>query len=151
MNHRLSRGGLLLLAAVLTVFLAGCSKVEQAAYKAPDPFTLEEIKGTELVRLKLEPKAVERTGIKTGKVTGVVQFGAEPTARRIPYAALLYKPDGSTFVYTTTKAGTYQRHDVTVDYIKDQTVVLSDGPEVGTAVVTDGAAELMGIEFGVGK
>ena len=151
MNHRLSRGGLLLCAAVLAMILAGCSKVEQAAYKAPDPFTLEEIKGTELVRLRLEPKAVERTGIKTAKVAGVVQFGAESTALRIPYAALLYNPDGTTFVYGNPKANTYLRHNVTVDYIKDQTVVLSDGPEIGTAVVTDGAAELMGIEFGVGK
>jgi hypothetical protein len=29
--------------------------------------------------------------------------------------------------------------------------VLDDGPAVGTAVVTVGAAELYGVEFGIGK
>lgn len=151
MNQRKRRGRWLLLAATGPVLIAGCGKVEPVAYKAPDPFVLEEIKGTEQVRLKLEPEAVERTGIKTGKVSAVVQFGTGAGGLRIPYDALLYKPDGTTFVYVNPKPNVYLRHDVTVGYVKGGTAVLSAGPEIGAAVVTTGAAELMGIEFGVGK
>jgi multidrug efflux system membrane fusion protein len=42
------------------------------------------------------------------------------------------------------------RERITVDDIEDGRAVLTDGPAVGTAVVSVGAAELYGTEFGVG-
>jgi hypothetical protein len=40
---------------------------------------------------------------------------------------------------------------VAVEDISGATAILARGPAVGARVVTDGAAELFGVEFGVGK
>jgi membrane fusion protein, heavy metal efflux system len=42
------------------------------------------------------------------------------------------------------------RERVTVEFIEGDQAVLSKGPAEGSAVVTVGAAELYGTEFGVG-
>jgi len=68
----------------------------------------------------------------------------------VPYGALLYDVNGDAWVYISTAAGTYQRAPVVVDYIEDDQAVLLDGPDEGTPVVSVGAAELFGTEFGVG-
>lgn len=69
----------------------------------------------------------------------------------IPYTAVLYDPQGNTWTYTTAEPLVYVRHPITVDYIDGDTAFLTDGPQIGTAVVTVGAAELFGLEFGAGK
>jgi hypothetical protein len=51
--------------------------------------------------------------------------------------------------YVNTAAGTYQRKPITVAEIDGQTVLLSAGPAAGTAVVTVGAAELLGTEYDI--
>ena len=43
------------------------------------------------------------------------------------------------------------RRRVEVQDVVNNLVLLSRGPEVNTPVVTNGAAELYGVEFGVGK
>jgi hypothetical protein len=58
--------------------------------------------------------------------------------------------NGQAWVYTMPQPLTYVRHRVTVDYVEGDRAVLSDGPPPGTAIVTDGVAELYGIELGVG-
>jgi hypothetical protein len=74
-----------------------------------------------------------------------------PTPRKIiPYAAVIYDPTGATWTYTTQKPLTYIRHSITVDYIDGEHAILLEGPDAGTLVVTAGAAELYGEEFGVG-
>ena len=67
----------------------------------------------------------------------------------IPYAALIYGVDGDTWTYTNEEPLSYVRYPVTVDYIDGDTAVLLDGPEAGVEVVTVGAAELLGVEFGL--
>jgi hypothetical protein len=42
----------------------------------------------------------------------------------------------------------FVRHDIRVDEIEGSRAVLGDGPGAGTAVVTVGAPELWGIEYG---
>ncbi len=69
----------------------------------------------------------------------------------IPYNAVLYDPKGDTWVYTNTEPLTFVRHPIVVDYLDGDMAVLSDGPAAGTQVVTVGAAELFGLEFGAGK
>jgi hypothetical protein len=69
----------------------------------------------------------------------------------VPYAAVLYDPRGDTWVYTNPEPLVFVRHLISVEYIEGDLAVLSSGPSVGTAVVTVGAAELFGIEFGIGK
>jgi hypothetical protein len=63
----------------------------------------------------------------------------------------LYETNGDAFVYTNPEPLTFVRAPISVDYIEGELAVLLDGPPSGTAVVTVGAAELLGAEFGVGK
>lgn len=68
----------------------------------------------------------------------------------IPYAAVIYDLNGETWSYTRTEPLSFVRHSITVDYIDGDLAILSEGPEVGTEVVTVGVAELWGTEIGVG-
>ena len=69
----------------------------------------------------------------------------------VPYSAVMYHFDGSTWTYTNPAPLTYVREPIEIDYIDGNTVVLDRGPAVGTVVVSVGAAELYGVEFGIGK
>jgi hypothetical protein len=72
--------------------------------------------------------------------------------KAIPYAALIYDVDGGTWVYVKEpNALAFNRQSVTVDYIQGDLVFLTDGPDVGSEVVTVGGAELFGVETGVSK
>jgi RND family efflux transporter MFP subunit len=68
-----------------------------------------------------------------------------------PYASLIYDIHGGSWVYENPEPGVFVRSRVEVDYIAGNLAVLRRGPAKGTAVVTDGAAELFGTEFGGGK
>jgi RND family efflux transporter MFP subunit len=69
----------------------------------------------------------------------------------VPKAALLHDAYGGTWVYVARAPQVYARQRVAVTDIAGASAVLSQGPPAGTPVVTDGAAELFGVEFGVGK
>jgi hypothetical protein len=69
----------------------------------------------------------------------------------VPYSALIYDIHGGTWVYEKLAGHGYTRRRVEVRYIADGEVVLARGPEARTAIVTAGAAELFGAEFGFGK
>jgi hypothetical protein len=95
----------------------------------------------DLNRLTLTDKAVERLGLTTEKVT-------KGSSLELPYGALIYDAAGKTWVYTSPEPRTYIRAAVTVDRITGDKVQLRTGPAAGTDVVTMGAAELFGAEFG---
>jgi membrane fusion protein, heavy metal efflux system len=69
----------------------------------------------------------------------------------VPHSALLHDIHGGTWVYVKTADHVYSRRRVEVQDIVTNLAILTRGPEVATLVVTSGAAELYGIEFGVGK
>lgn len=69
----------------------------------------------------------------------------------VPYAAVLYGVNGETWVYSSPEPLVYVRQPIAIDYVEGDLAMLSEGPEVGTAVVTVGAAELFGTETGVSK
>ena len=69
----------------------------------------------------------------------------------VPKAALLHDAFGGTWVYVVRAPQQYVRQRVSVKDISGATAILARGPAVGARVVTDGAAELFGIEFGIGK
>ena len=69
----------------------------------------------------------------------------------IPYTAVLYDSRGDTWVYTNPEPLVFVRDHISISYIEGDLAVLFAGPPAGTAVVTVGAAELYGAEFGVGK
>lgn len=77
--------------------------------------------------------------------------GGGALRRVVPYAAILYDLDGNTWVYTNPEPLVFVRQAVSVDFIEDGLVYLTDGPAAGTRVVTVGGAELYGTEVGLSK
>lgn len=150
--HRIRRWlatGSVIAGALLTV--AACGSAPAAATAtAAEPVTIEAIGDTGVKRLTLTDKAVERLAITTAPVTeDLTASGAATGKFLIPYSALLYLPDGTTIAYTNPEGHAYVRETVTVESISGDRAVLTAGPPVGTAVVTAGAAELWGTEFGI--
>ena len=68
----------------------------------------------------------------------------------VPYEAVIYDAEGATWVFTNPSGQTYVREPIEITRISGDDVVLASGPAVGTAVVTVGAAELVGAEAGLG-
>ena len=68
----------------------------------------------------------------------------------VPYGAIFYDSMGNAWVYTNPEGLSYIRTAVSIERIEGDVAVLAAGPEVGTAVVSQGAALLYGTEFGVG-
>lgn len=69
----------------------------------------------------------------------------------IPLSAVVHDIYGGAWAYERTDSVTFVRRRIEVTRIADKLAILSRGPTVGTKVVTDGAAELFGVEFGPGK
>ncbi len=68
----------------------------------------------------------------------------------VPFKAVLYDIHGGAWVYEQTAEHVYVRRRVSVEYVDGDSAILVSGPEPGSKVVTDGAVELFGTEFGVG-
>jgi cobalt-zinc-cadmium efflux system membrane fusion protein len=68
----------------------------------------------------------------------------------VPYAAIVYDMNGGQWVYTNPEPNIFVRKRVEVKNISDSLAVLARGIEPNTKVVTAGAAELFGTEFGGG-
>lgn len=125
---------------VAAMALTGCEQTQAGGSQQDEPAKVEAVAGTDLHRLTLTEEAVTRLGIKTEPVR----------ADGIPMAAVVYDKDGKTWAYTTPEPHTYLRQEVTLGPVDNGTGVVQTGPAPGTAVVTVGAAELLGTEFGVG-
>lgn len=69
----------------------------------------------------------------------------------IPEGALLYDHHGDAWVYEQTAPHVFVRRRVDVQDIVAGQAQLARGPGTGAAIVTTGAAELFGVEFGAGK
>ena len=136
-------------ALIVLVLLSGSLLLSACAPAAATeeeikPITLEPIAGTDLHRLTLTEKAAERLGLETAPVVAQQVDGVDRLA--IPYAALLYDPSGQAWVYVNEGPLVFVRQTITVDSIDGDQVILSEGPEAGTNVVTLGATELFGSE-----
>lgn len=137
----------------VSLSLTACGQPPSSTSKAEEPAKIEPIGDTGVKRLTLTDKAVVRLAISTAPVTEerTAAGGGQTESARllIPYSALLYLPDGTTFTYTNPDGNSYVREPVTVEAIRGVEAVLTAGPKVGTAVVTVGATELWGTEFGI--
>jgi hypothetical protein len=143
--------------------LAACHTSSSKPVKIK-PAQVEHVEGTELSRVTLTAKAAERLDIQTAPVreaqvarsvspASVREAQMAPSGSRrklVPYAAVLYDTHGITWVYTSPEPLVFVRHRITIDHITGDLAVLSDGPPVGTRVVTVGGAELFGAEFEIG-
>jgi hypothetical protein len=133
----------LVLVSAASIGLSGCAAVKSESVPTGEAAASMEKVGSDLNKLTLTDKAVERLGLTTEKVVK-----GKGSALQVPYASLIYDAAGKTWVYTSPEPRTYIRAAVTVDRISGDAVQLRSGPAAGTEVVTVGAAELFGAEFG---
>jgi hypothetical protein len=131
------------------LLLSACTWTAPSGEKVTPPAIVERIEGKNSSRVILTKEADKRLGIETTLVQNEQVRGK--LRKVIPYPAVFYDLNGATWVYTNPSALTYIRAPISVDYIDGNLAVLSQGPPSGTAVVTVGASELYGTEFGVGE
>jgi hypothetical protein len=142
---RAACAGLVLIAA--GVSLSACSDSPETAYPEmaihSEPAKLETIKGTDVKRVMFSAEGAKRVGLQTADIR------ADDQRKVIPYAAVIYDPEGNTFTYTSPERLTFVRQEIEIDRVDGDRVVLFGGPPAGTEVVTVGAAEVYGTEFEV--
>ena len=85
------------------------------------------------------------------KVSVTLPFSGNSTGFLIPFSAIVYDIHGGTWVYTNPSTNVYVRERVEIQTVIDNKAVMTRGPKPGTKIVTVGAAELFGTEFGGGK
>ena len=85
------------------------------------------------------------------RVEVVLPLKGDTESLVVPRAAILRDIHGVAWVYVKSAEHTYERHRAEVHFTTNELSVLSRGPDAGTSVVVDGAAELFGTEFGAGK
>ena len=89
-----------------------------------------------------------RPGQRVGVTLGTLGFSSGLV---IPWSAVLHDIQGATWVYENTAAQTFVRRPVEVRSVANNQAVLARAPAAGAKIVTVGAVELFGAEFGVGK
>ena len=129
--------------------LAGCSGRDLPAAHEEHPAHVEHIEGSELSRVTLTERAVERIALET--TTLREEQANDSRYKVVPYSSLLYDPQGRTWIYTSPEPRTFVRFEVEVDRIEGDRVLLREGPPVGSVVASVGVAELYGAESGVGQ
>jgi len=128
---------------------SGTNKLQRAARPVPVPFSSAAAPAT--VDLFYELDNADGKLRPGQKVTVALPLQGEAESLVVPKAAVLHDIHGGAWVYENTAPHTFTRRRIEVRYVKDTGAVLARGPKAGTKVVTDGAAELFGTEFGIGK
>lgn len=129
------------------VLVGGCAAAPATATKQ-SPAKVEKL-AEGLNKLSITEKGAQRLGMETAKVQATTIAG-QPRLT-IPYGAVIYDKNGGVWAYTAQEPRVYVRQKLTIEAIEGPTVILTAGPAVGTEVVSVGAAELYGLEFGIGK
>ena len=129
--------------AVGVVIAAGCG--DDSSYTYEEPATVEEV-SEGLWRIELTEQAEQRTGLETVEIS---INGSD--LKELPYSAVMYHFDGTTWTYTNPEPQVFVRAPIEIERIEGDVAILVSGPDVGTTVVSVGAAELYGVEFGIGK
>jgi hypothetical protein len=134
--------------------LAGAALMVSAcgtAVTADDPpAKIIPVAGSHIPRLQLTSEAVKRLGIATQAVRAAPQAAGTTGAREvIPYSAVVYDTEGSTWTFVNTAARTYVRQPITITAIHGNIALLAAGPPAGASVVTVGADELLGTEYNI--
>lgn len=150
MQHSRNNKCLYVVLIIAGLQLTACSEPKSKTEKI-EPAHVEAIEGSALKRVLLTTKAMERLDIKTDQVSeNLTTYSPKTVKKSVPYAALIYDPQGGAWVYTSPEPQVFVRHSIDVDYIKGDTVILNDGPPAGTVIATVGVAELYGTETGMG-
>jgi hypothetical protein len=138
--------GIVGLAAAAGLALSGCGGSAEGAGPAAVQQAATRVAGHdgEPATVALSGAAEQRLDIRTAPVSAAA--GGTLT---VPYGAVVYQPDGSAWAYAQISPRHYQREAITIRGITGDTVTLASGPAAGTAVVVQGAAELVGVETGI--
>ena len=119
------------------------------AHPIPSPFTAESSSASADLFFELQNKDKKfRPGQKVS-VTLTLKTSEESLV--VPFSAILYDMHGSVWVYEKISKQTYVRKRIELKSILGDIAIVSRGLNVGAQIVTAGAAELFGTEFGVGK
>ncbi|MHB8694372.1 MAG: hypothetical protein ACYDHH_24300 [Solirubrobacteraceae bacterium] len=127
--------------------LAACGHTATPA--TPPPAKVSVDRG--IVRIVLTPQAADRIGVRTAVTQAQPRTGRRVMRTAIPYAAVLYAPDGSTFTYVNPAPFVYVKTPIVIDHITGGRALLGSGPAPGTRIVIVGGDELLGVEDGVQK
>lgn len=165
---------LIALALLVAGVLSACGGSDEPAAQPPASVEKSAVAG-QPSRLFLTAQAVQKIGIQTVAISApsstvtssaasaystttsspaattastIVSGAAQ--ALLIPYSAVVYDPDGQAWVFTNPQPLQFVRAPITIDQIQGDTAILSSGPAVDTLIVTVGAEELLGTEYGVG-
>ncbi|MDX6592925.1 MAG: hypothetical protein QOJ13_2121 [Gaiellales bacterium] len=147
--HRRARLGLRDVAIGATLIVAclglsACGEVESATVSGYQPSKVQPEAGTESgVRVTFTQEGADRTGLETAPVR------PSGTNSVVPYAAVIYDPQGLTYVYSRVAPLAFVRVQVVIERVDGNAVLLSKGPAVGTEVVTVGSIQVYGTELGI--
>jgi hypothetical protein len=122
--------------------VAAC-EVSAAAPESDPPAVVESVPGSDVPTVKLTDDAAAAAGIATAPVTRA----AAPGQLTVPYAAVLYYLDGTTWTYLAESKNVFRRVPIHVLSISGQVATLTAGPAVGSQVVVVGAPEVLGSEL----
>ena len=144
----------LLMAIVLGLTACG---YRQAA--APiQPAQVRPVPGTSLHVVTLTAQAMADIGVVTRPVRSAWSGAAatpsgapRPSLTVVPLAAVIYDPEGQPWTYAIVGPRAFVRRAIVIARIDGDEVLLRSGPPAGTPVVTVGAPELLGAEYGVGE
>jgi len=133
----------------IALLLSACAERPEESEGEEKSAMVEPVEGMEVSSVTLTEDAVKRLDIQKAHVFDEQINGQQ--RKVIPYAAVLYDPEGDAWVFTNGEPRVFVRQPIKIDYIKNDRAILLEGPPSGTAVVTIGAAELFGAEIGVGE
>jgi hypothetical protein len=134
-------GPMLIVACML---LSACTEVESSEVSGYQPSKVQPEAGTDgALRVTFTQEGADRTGLETAPVRSDGRYSV------VPYAAVIYDPEGLTYVYSRVEPLSYVRVQVEVERVDGNDVLLSKGPAVGTEVVTVGSIQVYGTELGI--
>jgi len=126
------------LAAALA--LGACSEVESNV-RENQPYTVEGPEDAAIKRVKMEDATAALLPVELATVR------ERGNRKVVPHNAVIYNPDGGSFVYTKPRAETYIRAPIEIVRVHGDDATLSKGPPAGTEIVTTGSAELLATEY----
>ncbi len=139
-RDRVALAAVLLVGVALPLSACGGDSAEALA----EPVVVEQVGSSDLHRITLSERAAQRLDVATAPVE------QSSAATVIPYAAVLYSPNGDTWAYVNPEGWTFVREAIVVDRIDGDRALLRSGPAPGTKVAVVGVQELYGAETGVG-
>ncbi|MDI1429523.1 efflux RND transporter periplasmic adaptor subunit [Polyangium sorediatum] len=135
-------------ARVATLGAAASPEASVNALPVPAPPSADPVSATVDLFYELPEGTTRRPG---ERVTVELPTSRNDGSLVVPWSSVLFDAVGGAWVYVQKTEHAYERRRVDLARVDGDLAVLARGPSPGVPVVRVGAAELFGIEFGVGK